>query len=120
MSSSKDCSIPTNSVSFPISSQESAPSSYIQIQNELTPARSPGSYKVRFSEKTNQCRGSSESVDDNKPFLGEQNSQRNRDATSVKQQQHSDTTLHNTKKNVVYNASSSSNGIIPGNFSLLI
>lgn len=121
MSSSKDCLNPTNSVSYPTNSTpEPAPASYIQIQNELTPARSPGSYKVRFSEKTNQFRGSSESVDDNKSFHVEQNSQRNKDATSVKQQQPSVTTLCTTKKNLGYNAPSSSNGIIPGNISSMI
>ena len=121
MSSSKDCLNPTNSVTYPSSTPESAPSSYIQIQNELTPARSPGSYKVRFSERANQFRGSSESVDDNTSLHVEQNSQRTKDATSVKQQQPSVvTTLLPTKKNLVYNASASSNGIIPGNISLVV
>ena len=70
MSSSKECSNPSNGVTYSRSSPESSdicvPASYIQIQNELTPARSPGSCKVRFSEKTTKHTESHDPVDKNR------------------------------------------------------
>ena len=54
MNSSKDCLNASNSALYSRSTPEPVPASYVQIQNELTPARSPGSCKVRFSEKANK------------------------------------------------------------------
>ena len=54
MNSSKDCLNASNSALYSRSTPEPVPASYVQIQNELTPARSPGSCKVRFSDKANK------------------------------------------------------------------
>ena len=58
MSSSKDFLPDSTSVAYPASTSDSVPpASFVQIQNELTPARSPGSCKVRFSEKNEKRDG---------------------------------------------------------------
>ena len=59
MSSSRDFLPDSSSVTYPASTSDSVPpASFVQIQNELTPARSPGSCKVRFSEKNEKCNSS--------------------------------------------------------------
>ena len=70
MSSSKECLNSSSgancSKTSPESSDRSVPTSYIQIQNELTPARSPGSCKVRFSEKTPKFTEPPYSIEENR------------------------------------------------------
>ena len=91
MNSSKDCLNASNSASYSRSTPEPVPASYVQIQNELTPARSPGSCKVRFSEKANKiCNPTEPNIDE---------------TTSD---------VHNGKSYIAYN-SSSSNGLLSGN-----
>ena len=91
MNSSKDCLNASNSASYSRSTPEPVPTSYVQIQNELTPARSPGSCKVRFSEKANKiCNPTEPNIDE---------------TTSD---------IQNGKSYIAYN-STSSNGLLSGN-----
>ena len=109
MSYSKDCLNSPSSVPYSKTTPVSVPASYIQIQNELTPARSPGSCKVRFSEKSAESNANSESVDKNISGPTE-NTSSNEESKCVLQNQPS-----TTKNKLSYN-SSISNGILPGNF----
>ena len=91
MNSSKDCLNASNSALYSRSTPEPVPASYVQIQNELTPARSPGSCKVRFSEKTNKiCNPTETNIDE------------------------TNSDIKNGKKYIGYN-STSSNGLLSGN-----
>ena len=92
----------------------SVPTSYIQIQNELTPARSPGSCKVRFSEKSNESNESSESIDKNRSGPIE-NLSFNEESKCIPQHQPSTTTAYTTKSKLSGNLSIT-NGIISGKF----
>jgi hypothetical protein len=114
MSYSKDCLNSSSSVTYPKTSPVSVPASYIQIQNELTPARSPGSCKVRFSEKSSKLSANSESIDKNRS-LPIENTSFNEESKSVLQHQPSTTTAFTTKNTLSYNPSTS-NGILPGKF----
>ena len=91
MNSSKDCLNASNSALYSRSTPEPVPASYVQIQNELTPARSPGSCKVRFSEKTNKiCHPTETNIDE------------------------TNSDIKNGKSYLGYN-STSSNGLLSGN-----
>jgi len=114
MSYSKDCVNPSSSATCSKPPPVSVPASYIQIQNELTPARSPGSCKVRFSEKSTESSTNSESIDKNRSGPIE-NTSCNEESKCILPHQPSTTTAYTTKNKLSYN-SSISNGILPGKF----
>ena len=113
MSSSKDYVPHSKSVTYPTSTSDSVPpASFIQIQNELTPARSPGSFKVRFSEKTGKCDSTAEFGDPNRSVPLDPNSlSKSETACSSKPSP----TSHHIAKNSLSHNPLSLNGIIAGN-----
>ena len=112
MSSPEDFLPLSNSLTFPTSTSDSLPpASYVQIQNELTPARSPGSCKVRFSEKTRKSNSTINQLGDlNESLLLESNATYNNDKHSKRPSP----PIHHIEQNTLSYNPRSPNGIIPG------
>ena len=113
MSSSRDFLPDSSSVTYPASTSDSVPpASFVQIQNELTPARSPGSCKVRFSEKTRKSNSTiSQFSDLNQSVPLESNATYNNDTKHSKRQS---PPIHQIEQNTLSYNPRSPNGIIPG------
>ena len=113
MSSPEDFLPLSNSLTYPTSTSDSLPpASYVQIQNELTPARSPGSCKVRFSEKTRKSKSPiNQFVDQNQSVPLESNVMYNND---TKHSKRPSPPIHHIEQNILSHNPRSPNGIIPG------
>ena len=103
----------SKSVTYPTSTSDSLPpASYVQIQNELTPARSPGSCKVRFSEKTRKSNSTINKFGDiNESVPLESNVTYNND---TKHSKRPSPPIHHIEQNNLSYTSRLLNGMIPG------
>ena len=113
MSSSRDFLPDSSSVTYPASTSDSVPpASFVQIQNELTPARSPGSCKVRFSEKTRKSNSNINQFGDiNQSVPLESNATYNND---TKHSKRPSPPIHQIEQNTLSYNPRCPNGIIPG------
>ena len=111
MSSSNESVRPEDSLSYMSTTQQSVPTAYIKIQNELAPARSPGSHKVRFSDSKHHRNGSLDSADEFQPFSAEHEVNKNDDETSILLQRIPSATLCSNQFSFNVLQSSSSNGL---------
>ena len=113
MSSSKDFLPDSTSVTYPASTSDSVPpASFVQIQNELTPARSPGSCKVRFSDKNGKCKSSVSQFGDQNTSVKLESNLKNKIETKCSNKS-SLPTLQFVQNNVSLNPRKE-NGFIPG------
>ena len=114
MSSSRDFLPDSSSVTYPASTSDSVPpASFVQIQNELTPARSPGSCKVRFSEKDAKCNSSITPFGNANGSVPLESNLKNNNAT--KNSSKSSPPMHHIVQPKFSFNQRSENGIIPGN-----
>ena len=113
MSSSRDFLPDSSSVTYPASTSDSVPpASFVQIQNELTPARSPGSCKVRYSDKNGKCKSSVSQFGDQNRSVTLESNLKNKIETKCSNKS-SLPTLQFAQNNVSLNPRKE-NGFIPG------
>ena len=118
MSSSRDFLPDSSSVTYPASTSDSVPpASFVQIQNELTPARSPGSCKVRFSDKNGKCKSSVSQFGDQNRSVTLESNLKNKIETKCSNKPSPPT--HQIVQNNVSLNPRKENGFIPGKFLFL-